>query len=377
MTYTQSLIPRRFVRTMAMHCLYAFHIRQQATYHNALSEIKDAFQPDVFSPSPHNAQQLDSEKRAASQFFKDRVTAHRLVGYQALPKSAENNVVVNKVWESYQNMLSQEVHVLKNGMQATLRDAFSAYLLTLQLVVEWFMIAEKQVQESEQLAIPITVPRALAHNPILATFRTHLGFQDLLAERNVAWNKDMHIVVRWYNQFIKHAEKLQHGHTNNGKRGDEEIVSVILQQIIGGQDDIQQYFENFYLRWEEIKCIVKSLWPQVDINSILAFFQQQEAFTEPAIAFYTQLIENTLTQDVALEALIQQYTKSWALERLVLVDRMILKLGLCEMQYLADTPGKVVISEYMYLAKKYSTAKSIAFVNGILDAVAKEHNFVT
>ncbi len=377
MTYTPSLIPRRFVRTMAMHHLYAFHIRQQATYHNALSEIESAFQPDVFSPSPLNAQQLAGEKMAALQVFKDGVAEHRLVGVQAFPKSPENNAVANKLWESYQNMLSQEVNVLKNGMQATLRDACNAYLLTLQLMVEWFMIAEKQVQESEQLAIPITAPTALAHNRILATWRNHPGFQDLLAERNVAWNKDIHVVVRWYNQFIKHAAKLQHAHTNNGKRSDEEIVSIILHQIIGGQDDIQQYFENLYLHWEEIKCIVKSLWPQVDINSILAFFQQQETFTEPSIAFYTQLIENTLTQDAALETLIQQYAKSWALERLVLVDRIILKIGLCEMQYLADTPGKVVISEYVYLAKKYSTAKSLAFVNGILDAVAKEHNFVT
>lgn len=362
---------------MAMHYLYAFHIRQQANYHNSLAEIKGAFTSDVFSKEPRNEQQLANAKNIALKFFKNLAAEHITRGVKHFQQSSDNDVVATKVFANYQDSFAKEVKVLKNDFQAILNDILDAYLLTLQLVVEWFMIAQKQVQESEQLDITIDIPKALAHNPIVEALRNNPTFQNLLAERKLSWNADIHIVVRWYNQFIKNAEKLQYVPTSKESNRDYEIVNGILLKIIWEQPVIQQHFDNLYLGWEEIKIIVKNLWHNVDTASILGIFQQQAVFIAPAIAFYTQLIENLLTQDEALEAIIQQYSKAWPLERLVLIDRIILKLGLCEMHYLSDTPGKVVISEYVYLAKKYSTSKSLAFVNGILDAVAKEYNFVT
>jgi N utilization substance protein B len=64
----------------------------------------------------------------------------------------------------------------------------------------------------------------------------------------------------------------------------------------------------------------------------------------------------------------------WRLSRLSPVDKSILRLSVYQLKYCPDIPPKVVINEAIELAKKYSTAQSSGFVNGVLDAVLKKLN---
>ena len=70
------------------------------------------------------------------------------------------------------------------------------------------------------------------------------------------------------------------------------------------------------------------------------------------------------------DRLLARHARHWELGRLALVDRNILRLAVTEM--LAKAPPKVVITEAMQLAREFSTAESPRFVNGVLDAIAKE-----
>jgi len=65
-------------------------------------------------------------------------------------------------------------------------------------------------------------------------------------------------------------------------------------------------------------------------------------------------------------------TIKWKFQRLSPVDKSILRLSVYQLQFCSDIPPKVVINEAIELAKKYSTDKSPAFVNGVLDAVLKK-----
>ncbi len=63
----------------------------------------------------------------------------------------------------------------------------------------------------------------------------------------------------------------------------------------------------------------------------------------------------------------------WKIERMPIVDRNILRLGIYEMSR-QDTPAAVVIDEALELARQFSGEESVAFINGVLDAVHKEMN---
>jgi N utilization substance protein B len=82
--------------------------------------------------------------------------------------------------------------------------------------------------------------------------------------------------------------------------------------------------------------------------------------------FAWQLFGGVMESRAALDAKIEEIAANWSLKRMAPTDRNVLRLAAFELQY-TDTPPRVVIDEALELAKRYGTAQSSQFVNGILD----------
>ncbi len=74
-----------------------------------------------------------------------------------------------------------------------------------------------------------------------------------------------------------------------------------------------------------------------------------------------------------VDGLIKKYSKGWDFDRLVKMDKDILRIAIVELLYIKDAPMKVVVDEALELAKKYSTDDSASFINGILAKVILEN----
>ncbi len=89
-----------------------------------------------------------------------------------------------------------------------------------------------------------------------------------------------------------------------------------------------------------------------------------------------QYLEQTLNGVVEriadLDKTIDQYALGWRVERLAVLDRNILRLGLYELLHAQEIPAEVAIDEAVELAKKYGTDNAPSFINGILDRVWKD-----
>ena len=83
------------------------------------------------------------------------------------------------------------------------------------------------------------------------------------------------------------------------------------------------------------------------------------------------MLDAALADRDACDALVASHARHWGLDRLALVDRNILRLAVSELRG-GSTPRKVVITEALQLAKEFSTAESPRFINGVLDAIAKD-----
>ncbi len=74
-----------------------------------------------------------------------------------------------------------------------------------------------------------------------------------------------------------------------------------------------------------------------------------------------------------LDRMIGERTVGWRFERLALIDRNILRLGVYELLFLGEVPPEVAMDEAVELAKKFGTEQARSFINGILDRIWKEH----
>lgn len=85
--------------------------------------------------------------------------------------------------------------------------------------------------------------------------------------------------------------------------------------------------------------------------------------------FANNLINQVFLHKNELDELIKGKVDNWDLSRIALIDRILLRMGICEILYFSDIPPKVSINEAIEIAKVYSTSSSGKFINGILDAI--------
>ena len=91
-----------------------------------------------------------------------------------------------------------------------------------------------------------------------------------------------------------------------------------------------------------------------------------------ALSYSRRLLEGVTEGLEEIDPLIEKSSEHWTLERMAVVDRNILRMAVYELLHCPDTPFKVVIDEAVELAKRYGSETSGAFINGILDRLAKE-----
>ncbi|HEX6812418.1 MAG TPA: transcription antitermination factor NusB [Planctomycetota bacterium] len=87
------------------------------------------------------------------------------------------------------------------------------------------------------------------------------------------------------------------------------------------------------------------------------------------LEFATRLVEGTLAHREEIDQKLQSVTRNWDLRRMANVDRNVLRMAMHELMFCHDVPPKVAINEAIELGKKFSTANSGGFVNGILDRI--------
>lgn len=121
-----------------------------------------------------------------------------------------------------------------------------------------------------------------------------------------------------------------------------------------------------------LKFMYQSEFNPDDLETQLAQFSERSGTQAEILEFMTVLVEKVFAHAEEVDVLLKKFSDHWALERMSMVDRNILRLGICELVFTTATPPKVAINEAVEIAKKFGTEDSPDFINGILDKVFKE-----
>lgn len=88
--------------------------------------------------------------------------------------------------------------------------------------------------------------------------------------------------------------------------------------------------------------------------------------------FANRIVRGTFERREDIDRMLTAHAQNWRIERMAVIDRVVLRIGVFEMLADADTPSKVIINEAIELARSFSGEESVPFVNGVLDGVRKE-----
>lgn len=106
--------------------------------------------------------------------------------------------------------------------------------------------------------------------------------------------------------------------------------------------------------------------------SILKHFWAEYQPDDEVKAFAEEIVKGTFKHLAKINELIEACAQNWSLDRMAVVDRNVLRMAIYEILYRMDIPTSVTINEAIEIAKKFGTDESGAFVNGILDRVARQ-----
>jgi len=128
------------------------------------------------------------------------------------------------------------------------------------------------------------------------------------------------------------------------------------------------------LKRRQIREIAFQIIYQIDVGkndvetSLLQRIEEND-MNEKDQAFCRRLVTGTIEKLSEIDRLIEKYALEWKVDRMLSVDRNILRLAIFEMKFLTETPPKVALNEAIELAKKYGSEESPKFINGILDRI--------
>lgn len=123
------------------------------------------------------------------------------------------------------------------------------------------------------------------------------------------------------------------------------------------------------LREAVLRAVYAYLLSEDDAAYIITTQIKTEAKEKEDVKFAEKLFLTTIRESETYDKYIDSRIKNWELSRIALIDKIILRMAICELLVFDDIPTKVTINEAIEIAKKYSTANSGRFVNGVLDGV--------
>ena len=102
------------------------------------------------------------------------------------------------------------------------------------------------------------------------------------------------------------------------------------------------------------------------------FWQARDEVEDDTRGFSEDLFRVAKAREEEIDGIIEQHSENWKLSRMAAVDRNVLRMAIAELLGFPGTPAPIVINEALEIARRYSAPESINFLNGVLDAIARE-----
>ncbi len=132
--------------------------------------------------------------------------------------------------------------------------------------------------------------------------------------------------------------------------------------------------DNLHPRRAARQCVLEALFAyQFSKNDTVDQLVSENPQLKSNNDFIHSLYDGVLEHTKLTEGIIKSHLENWEIDRIAQIDKILLKMGICEIYFIDDIPPKVTISEMVEIAKIYSTDESPVFINGILDAVFKNY----
>ena len=289
--------------------------------------------------------------------------------------------VLQALYSYYQTEEPSLAHT-ERDLISGIEKVYDLYLYKLLLLIEIADYEKVYTQDSQQKYLPVekdlSFDNRLYDSPVINLIAHNEFFKPAIKRRKLSWQNDMELVRKIFMK-LKKGEEYDKYIRESHKSFEEErqFVMDIFKNYIANSELLQTHFEEKNIYWAEddkfvdtaVSRTLKNLKPDMKPEDVLLPVYKNE---EEDVQFMKQLLKNTISHEKEFEVMISEKTKNWELDRIAMVDILLLKMALAEIKTFSSIPVKVSINEYIDISKEYSTPKSKTFINGIVDKLVAD-----
>ncbi|MFM1912271.1 MAG: hypothetical protein RIR51_109 [Bacteroidota bacterium] len=367
------MINRRILRIKAFQQLYAYLIKENALETLSFDKLNTYFLPDLSLMEPKESQieKLDPLKKQAQELLKAYFSGEN-------PSGGNEKLVNTAYLESKKYFESERLEIIKKGKKDLLEDIDNIYKFYLKALFLLEKITNLGIWDENRRLLESSVKTSkFKENKLLEVFKNWKELHQIFEEYQIGLSEEEEVILR--NIFVKEIVKDENiieylSTAGENLEKDIKIVDYIFRKYIMSSEKMTTYFEEKDLNWNINREIIKNLGIKTFKISNLEDLEIQKIGVqwEEDKEFFLELYEKAIEEKEENQKEISQYLKNWDLERLALIDSIIIETALTEMVNFPSIPVKVTMNEYIEMTKKYSTPKSSNFVNGILDSISNK-----
>ena len=214
----------------------------------------------------------------------------------------------------------------------------------------------------------------LSENDLLQSIKNNEGFDRLLRKYKLEEKTDEDATRQIYTEFAKIDSYKEYLKQTNNQFEDHEKILLALYKHCCNSERFNEIMDDNYPLWNDDRSLVVGALKKT-IKALPAAEDFYEGFRptgETTKDFGETLLSNVHKKDRELLDLIEPTLKNWDVERVAVIDMILLKMALSELIHFPTIPTKVTLNEFVDISKTYSTEKSKDFINGILDRLLKK-----
>jgi N utilization substance protein B len=258
---------------------------------------------------------------------------------------------------------------------------YDLYHYLMLLILELSDVALDRIEQALRKKMPspedLNPNRKFTDNAVITQLRNNTAFNKYIDSSKLSWANCSHIPRLLYNRLMEWEPYVQYMKTEERNyQSDKLFIINLVSNFFPSSEDLLNCLEEQSIYWnDDMEYVVvmldktfKKFKPGPGENlPLLPLFKNEEDNEFPALLFRKAVMNSK-----KYSAIIDRNTTNWEVDRIALMDILVMQLALTEVMEFPEIPVKVTLNEYIEIAKFYCTSKSSTFVNGILDNVVKE-----
>ncbi len=207
------------------------------------------------------------------------------------------------------------------------------------------------------------------------------SFHRLEETYKINWSDEQEMIRKFYAELRETSIYKKYMSTKNPSiEEDKKLMIQIVDQLLPKFESLKFYYEEksiyFVDGYDLVNLLLIKFFETISKDftgdiTMPGIYKEYKNVNED-LAFVKTLFRKSILRDEEGTEIIKSRTKNWEYDRIPLMDIILLKMAIIELQEMETIPLKVTLNEYIELAKYFSTANSKVFVNGVLDKLISE-----